>query len=227
MESVLGYLPYIIQGFGVTVFLALVAIAGEMVVGFLFVLMRRSRLRPVRGLAITVVEVFRGTSEVVQMFWVFFSLPILTSLQFPPVVAAILVLSVNGGSYASEVMRGALDAVPRVQKEACVALGFSSRTSMRRVLLPQAFAIMLPSLANVAINTAKATSVVSLITVADLAFRVQNVRMYTGESIAAYLIALGLYLLLTTTLALVFEGVEHQLPVNKAARSSKRKVVVG
>lgn len=212
MERVLPYIPYIMGGFGMTVLIAAMSVCAAMVIGLTFTLMRRSRYRLLRGVAVAFVEVFRGTSEVVQMYWVFFALPLLLAIQLPPLVAAVLVLGLNGGAYASEVMRGGLAGVPRVQQEACIALGFSRATAMRRVIFPQALAIMLPSLANVAINTTKATSVVSLVTIADLAFRVQTVRLNTGESVISYLIALGLYLLLTTAVALLFESAERGLP---------------
>lgn len=222
MERVLPYLPYIMGGFGMTVLIAVLSICAAMIIGFLFTLMRRSRFRLLKAIGVVCVEVFRGTSEVVQMYWIFFAMPILLAVQLPPLVAAVLVLGFNGGAYASEVMRGGLAGVPRVQQEACVALSFSRATAMRRVVFPQAFAIMLPSLANVAINTTKATSVVSLVTIADLAFRVQTVRINTGESVICYLIALGLYLVLTTAIALCFETAERNLPGVKPA---KRRLV--
>ncbi|GAA2180675.1 ectoine/hydroxyectoine ABC transporter permease subunit EhuC [Brooklawnia cerclae] len=211
MDRVLPYFPYILKGFGMTVLIAVLAIIGDVVIGALLTAMRRSRFRVPRGIALVFVEVSRGTSEVVQLFWVFFALPVLLRLQLPPLVAAVAVLSINGGAYASEVMRGSLNAVPKVQYEACVALGFSRFTAMRRVIGPQAIRIMLPSLANVATNTAKTTSVVSLVTIADLAFAVQTVRINTGESVVAYLIALGLYLALTSTIMFLFERGEHRM----------------
>ena len=211
MSSVLPYLPYILSGFWLTVMIAAMSIVGELIAGVIFTGMRSSRSRIVRGTGLTLVELLRGTSEVIQMFWVFFALPVLLAVQFPPIAAAVLVLSLNGGAYASEVMRGGLAAVPAVQREACVALGIPPVKRMTRVIGPQAVKIMLPSLANVAINTAKATSVVSLITIADLAFTVQTVRVNTGQSVIAYLIALALYLLLTAVLSFLFETGERRL----------------
>lgn len=209
MDKVIPYLPLMLKGFGMTILIAVLAIIGDILIGALFTVMRRSRFTALRGIALSFVEVFRGTSEVVQLFWVFFALPVLLRLQLPPLLAAVLVLSLNGGAYASEVMRGSLNAVPKVQYEACVAVGLSRFTAMRRVIGPQAIRIMMPSLANVATNTAKTTSVVSLVTIADLAFTAQTVRINTGESVVVYLIALGLYLLLTTTVVTLFERSER------------------
>lgn len=223
MEKVFSYLPYIMGGFGLTVLIALMSIIGEILVGAAFTFMRRSRFRVVRGIALSFVEVFRGTAEVVQMYWVFFALPVLLAIQLPPIVAAVLVLSINGGAYASEVMRGAINSVPQVQSEACTALSFSSSTAMRRVIGPQAIAIMLPSLANVAINTTKATAVVSLITVADLAFTVQTVRTNTGQSVLSYVIALVLYLALTSTIGLLFERAERHFQ-HRVVRPTLKRV---
>lgn len=224
MSAVAPYLPYILSGFGMTVLIAVLSIVGELIVGVAFTALRLSPNRVLRGIGLVLVEGLRGTSEVVQMFWVFFALPLLLAVQLPPLVAAVLVLSLNGGAYASEVMRGGLKAVPPVQREACIALGFGPVTRMRRVIGPQALKVMLPSLANVAINTAKATSVVSLITIADLAFTVQTVRINTGQSVIAYLIAVVLYLILTAVLSLLFEAGERRLRWGTAPTRPRKQV---
>src|SRR5690606_19904646 len=98
----------------------------------------------------------------------------------------ILVLGINHGAYISEIVRGAFESIPKAQIEATIALNFSSRQRFWRVTLPQALAIMIPPVGNTAVDTAKATSIVSLITVADLTFTVQQVRMVTGESVIPY-----------------------------------------
>jgi polar amino acid transport system permease protein len=114
------------------------------------------------------VEGFRGTSEVVQLFWIYFVLPVLTGFQLVPLWAGVLVLGLNHGAYGAEIVRGAVQSVPRAQYEGAIALGLSPAQRMRRVILPQALVEMLPPFNNLFIQLLKSTAILSLITVADV-----------------------------------------------------------
>jgi hypothetical protein len=121
------------------------------------------------------VEVFRGTSTVVQLFWFFYVLPFV-GVRISSIACAVVVLGLGFGASGAEIVRGALNAVPRGQLEAAVA----------RVILPQAVAMMAPPFANLGIELLKATSVVSLITVSDLTFRAEIIRGSTGATTAVF-----------------------------------------
>ena len=98
---------------------------------------------PVRSLATVYVEIFRGTSALVQLFWLFFVLPQF-GLTLPPFLVAVLALGLNVGAYGSEVVRGAILGVPRGQWEATTALNMTRGSALRRIILPQAFVVMIP-----------------------------------------------------------------------------------
>lgn len=136
-------------------------------IGLLAGLARLSRFRLLRWATTVYVEVFRGSSLLVQLYWAYFVLPLI-GVRISAVVAGVVTLSLNEGAYASEIVRGAIRAVDRVQWEAAVALNLSPWTRMRRVILPQALPTMVPSFGNVAIDILKGTAVFSLITVAEL-----------------------------------------------------------
>lgn len=130
---------------------SLLAIAIALLVG----LMAMSGHAWVRGVARVYMEFFRGTSVLVQLFWIFYAMPILTGFQLDKSFAGILALGLNLGAYGSEVVRGAVQSVPQGQREAAIALNFSPYHRMRYVILPQAFVGMIPPMNNLLIELLK------------------------------------------------------------------------
>jgi len=143
------------DGTVLTVVQFLLATAVAVAVAVLFGLMRLSRNPAVRGAATVYVEIFRGTSLLIQLFWIFFVLPIF-GLNLDKFVAGFLAVGLNMGAYGAELVRGAILAVPTGQWEAAVALNMTSRKRMWRVILPQAFVIMLPPWGNLVIEISRA-----------------------------------------------------------------------
>jgi polar amino acid transport system permease protein len=147
----------------------------------------------VRWLASTYIEIFRGTSALVQLFWLFFVLPQfgLTLDAFP---VAVIGLGLNIGAYGAEVVRGAITAVARGQWEAAIALNMSRGQMLRRIILPQAFIAMIPPWGNLFIELLKSTALVSLITLNDLAFKAQQLNQTTMKTIPIFTLVLLMYL---------------------------------
>lgn len=222
MEGVGAYLPFLARGVLVTVELTVLGLALALVVAFVVGIARGSRVAPVRWVSGVFVEVFRGTSALVQLFWVFYAMPLLTGYQLAPLAAGVLVLGLNQGSYAAEVVRGAIQEVPRAQTEAAVALNLTRWQSMRYVVLPQAFARMLPSLGNVAVDTLKNTALVSLVTISDLTFRAQQVRTSIGHTAVLFAVLLVVYFLLAQLLSFGRRRLEHRLPTGLVYRGTER-----
>ena len=160
---------------------------GSVVVGTVFALvsalLRLSPYKSVRTIAAAYIEVFRGVSIVVQLFWIFYALP-LFGLQLEKYFTGILVLGLTMGAYGAEIVRGGIQSVPRGQSEASVALNLSARTRMQRIILPQAVLIMLPSWGNLMVEMFKYSSLVSMIAIWDLMFRVKQINLDTFGSVA-------------------------------------------
>jgi len=149
----------------------------------------------VRGLATTYIEIFRGTSLLVQLYWIFFVLP-LFGLSFEKFTAGFVAVGMNLGAYGAEVVRGAIQSVPRGQYEAALALNMSPMTRMRRIIFPQAVLIMLPPWGNLLIELLKGTALVALISVSDLMFAAKQINGSTFLSIEAFGTALiGYYIM--------------------------------
>lgn len=205
------FLSVLLQGVWLTVVLTVCGAALALVLSFVAGLANVSRWRGIRVVARVYVEGWRGTSEVVQLFWIFFALPLLIGFQLAPVWAGILVLGLNLGAYGSEVVRGALLAVPREQYEGCVALNMTPFQRMRRVILPQAIVGMLPPFNNLWIQLLKATALVSLISVPEITYlgESQLATRYTGQTLLIFLMMLVLYLLLALLITMFMRSMER------------------
>ena len=140
----------------------------------LLALMRLSGRRVLSAVARAYVSVIRGTPLLLQLFIVFFGLPSL-GVTIDPYPSAIIALTMNVGGYASEAVRAAILAVPRGQWEAAMTVGMSPRTTLRRVVLPQAARIAVPPLSNTLISLVKDTSLCSAILVSELLRKAQEI----------------------------------------------------
>jgi polar amino acid transport system permease protein len=210
MTDWFGYLRLILDGAIVTVELTVMGSALALVVAFLAGLGRISHLFVVRALATAYIEFFRGTSIFVQLFFAYFVLPF-AGIELTPLQAGVLGLGLNVGAYAAEVVRGAILSVGKEQYEACVALNLSRWQCMRRVILPQALLVMLPTFGNNAIELLKATSVVSLISLADMTFQAQVVRAQTGSTFMPFATILVLYFLLAVIISRGVRTLERRM----------------
>lgn len=205
-----GYLLLILDGAWVTVRLTVMGCALALVVAFIAGLGRIAPWAPVRWLATAYIEIFRGTSIFVQLFWIYFVLP-LTGVALTPMQAGVLALGLNVGAYGAEVVRGAILAVPRDQYEATVALNLTGWQRLRHVILPQALPLMLPTFGNNAIELLKATAVVSLISLSDMTFQAQIVRSQTGNTILPFVTILVIYFALSLLIAAVMGRIERRV----------------
>ncbi|KUJ68353.1 ectoine/hydroxyectoine ABC transporter permease subunit EhuC, partial [Streptomyces albus subsp. albus] len=170
------------------------------VLAFALGLMAGSRLLLARGVSRVVVEFFRGTSLYIQLFWLYYAMPLLTGYELTPVICGVVAFGLNFGAYGAEVVRGAINSVPRGQYEAAIALNLSPSRRLWKVILPQAWVQMIPSFTNLLIQLLKATPLLWLISAADLMTVVQQLRDRTGETLTAYLTLLAAYFVLAYAL---------------------------
>lgn len=210
MDIWFGYLRLILDGALVTVQLTVYGCAFALVMAFLAGLGRISSIAPVRWLAVAYVEFFRGTSIFVQLFWTYYVLPLM-GLELSPMQAGVLALGLNVGAYGAEVVRGAIQAIGREQREACVALNLTRAQSLRHVILPQAVVVMLPTFGNNAIELLKATAIVSLVSLGDMTFQAQVVRSQTGSTAFPFLTILVLYFLMSSVITLFVRAMERRM----------------
>ncbi|NIO39416.1 MAG: ectoine/hydroxyectoine ABC transporter permease subunit EhuC [Burkholderiales bacterium] len=202
--------PPLLSGLTVTLQLTLGGAALGVIVALAAGLSRLSQIGPVRWLAISYIEVFRGTSALVQLFWFYFVLP-LFGISLDAKVVGILVLGLNAGAYGAEVVRGAILAVPKGQWEAAISLNLSRWNTMRGVILPQALPAMLPPAGNLLIELLKNTALVSLITITDLTFSAQILRAETLKTTEIFSLVLVMYFAAAMVIALLMRLLERWL----------------
>ncbi|MFQ5450472.1 MAG: ectoine/hydroxyectoine ABC transporter permease subunit EhuC [Nitrospinaceae bacterium] len=199
MSEIVGWLPSLLSGLKITLLLTVGATFIACPVALAAGLARLSRNPFLYGPAACYVEIFRGTSALVQLFWFFYVLPHF-GIQMDALTVGILVLGLNIGAYGAEVVRGAVQSVPKEQYEAAKALSFSKKQTMTKIILPQAFVAILPPAGNLLIELLKSTALVSMITLTELTFKGQMLRASTHKSTEIFGIILILYFLLALSL---------------------------
>lgn len=226
MSATVEYQELFLRGLWMTLLITVLGIALTVVVAFVAGLARLSRHWFVRAPAYVFVEVFRGTSLVVQLFWFFYALPIL-GIEFAPLAAAVLVLGLNEGSYAAEIVRGTIASLPKGQTEACTALSLTPTQRMWRILIPQSIPRMLPPFGNVCVDLLKATSLVSLVTVADLTFNALRIRNETGETTAIFVTILAIYFVCALALSAMVRVLERVFNIERGPGRRRRFELAG
>jgi len=212
----LSYSAPLLEGAWVTVQLTFYSTILGGVVAFAFGIGKLSTNWFIKSLSIAFIEVFRGTSLLVQLFWLYFALPVFgqmigVDLRLPAVVAGTLALSLNIGAYGAEVVRGAIQAVSPAQYEAAKALDFTPRQTLWRIALPQATPEMMPSFGNLAVQNLKDTALVSLISLGDLAFRAEQIRNFTQDSTTVYTLLLFMYFGMALILTAIMKLLERSM----------------
>jgi polar amino acid transport system permease protein len=159
------------------------------------------RLRPVRWLIGAYLEIFRNTPLVLQLFWIHFALPKLTGISTTPFQSGFIVMALQSSAYLADVARAGIEAVERPQWDAAAALGLSRRVTWFKVVLPQAFQIIIPPLANIGIGYFKASAMLSLLSVGELMTIATRVAQHSFKPIETYTLVGVIYLLLGAVLS--------------------------
>ena len=196
--------PYILGGIPITIFVSITSIALAIILATLGALGRLSRNPVVYGIASFYVSFFRGTPLLLQILFIFLALP-QAGIVLPPVPTAIVALSLNYGSYMTEVFRSGIEAVPHGQVEAAQSLGMSPRTTFRRIVVPQAFRIVTPAIGNDFVAMIKDSSLAYVVGVQDVLWRAQAAGRPTFQSMQTLLVAAFVYWVLTILFSL-FQG---------------------
>ena len=201
---VFKYWDVLFDGFLGTLRVGIVSLILWAIVGLILALMRMSRYRLLSWPAIVLIEFFRTTPLLIQLFWIYFALPVVIGITFGAYAACIITLSVNSAAFFAEIFRAGINSMERSQWEGGKALGMSQSTLMRRIILPQAVRRMVPPFLERSFELMKGTTNVSAIAYADLLYRALELsaRLYRPIEILT-LVALVFFVMLTLTSMLV------------------------
>ena len=201
---VFKYWDVLFDGFLGTLRVGIVSLILGAIGGLILALMRMSRYRLLSWPAIVLIEFFRTTPLLIQLFWIYFALPVVIGITFGAYAACIITLSVNSAAFFAEIFRAGINSMERSQWEGGKALGMSQSTLMRRIILPQAVRRMVPPFLERSFELMKGTTYVSAIAYADLLYRALELsaRLYRPIEILT-LVALVFFVMLTLTSMLV------------------------
>lgn len=200
MDIVWEYRWMLLQGVGITVQVTVLAALVAILMAFLAGLGRLALNGLVRGVSRTYIELFRGTSLVAQLFWMFFVLPAF-GISLSPLLSGVLAIGLCNGAYGSEIVRGAIRSVAKGQREAAVALNFTPVQTFRIVVLPQAAVVMIPLFGSLVIEILKGSALVSMITLADLTFQAKNIILVHVNTAPVLSVVLVIYFLLALVIS--------------------------
>ncbi|WP_010269282.1 ectoine/hydroxyectoine ABC transporter permease subunit EhuC [Paenibacillus senegalensis] len=217
IEYIVEFMPSLLRGAAVTLEITLYSLVAAFVLSFIAGLARLSKWRIIRFIAAAYVEVLRGTSLLVQLFWIYFALPVLLDINLTAMQAGVLALGLNYGAYGSEVVRSSILAVPKGQTEASIALNFTPYQRMRYIILPQAIRSMLPSFGNLQIELLKGTSLVYLITITELLYAGMQLRTYNmSQTTLIFTLLLVIYFVIAFAFNTIIRLIERKVSVGRS-----------
>ena len=201
-------------GLGNTLKLTVTALAFGVPLGLGLALLRLARWRILSLPAGIVVEFFRTTPPMVQLFWFFFALPILIQVEMTPFVAAALTFSIQSAAFFAEVFRAGIVSIDSGQSDAARALGMTGAQSMRRIILPQAVKRMIPAFMERSIELMKTTTLVATVAYADLLFQANELAQKTFRPLEVFTVTALIYFVVIYFASLVVHRIERRLAVS-------------
>ena len=207
---ILDNLPLLLQGALVTVKITTMSVGCGFFIGMLVALANLSNLKIVRLLARCYVDIIRGTPLLVQIFLIYFALPMIIGSRIDPFVAAVTACSINSGAYVSEIFRAGIQSIDKGQMEAGRSLGLSWAQTMRYIIMPQAFKAIIPPLGNEFIAMLKDSSLVSVIGFEELTRRGQLIIAKTYASFEIWGTVAVIYLIMTGSISQLVAYLERR-----------------
>jgi polar amino acid transport system permease protein len=207
-------LPLLLQGAVVTIEITAIAVGIGFLLGLFVSICRLSGVKPIQFIAVSYVNIIRGTPMLVQIFLIYFALPMVIGHRIDPFFAAVAACSINSGAYVSEIFRAGIQSVDKGQMEAGRSLGLSWGQTMRFVILPQAFKHVIPPLGNEFISMTKETSLVSVIGFEELTRRGQLIIAKTYGSFEIWITVAAIYLVMTFAIARLVSYLEKRFAVD-------------
>ena len=204
-DLVVRYHSFFLEGVGNTLIIAVFTVLFGTILGVLMAMARMSKFKPLKWLATAYIEFFCGSPLMVQLMFIFYGLPMI-GVTFPTVsfipdfdrfAAGVVAMSLNSCAYVAEIIRSGIQAVDAGQMEAARCLGFHHREAMALVILPQAVRNILPALGNEFVTIIKESSIVSVISIADLMFRAKGIIAKTYNSLECLAVVAIIYFILT------------------------------
>ena len=211
MEVVWASMPAFLKGMGLTLYYTIVSLFFAFILGLIFGSMKVSHNKFLRAIATIFVDIFRGIPLLLLVSFVYFAIPQAFGFTMQVWLAAIIALSLNAGAYVTEIIRGGIQSIDKGQMEAARSLGVPYGTAMRKIILPQAIKVMVPSFINQMVITLKDTSIMSVIGLVELMQSGKLVIARTYDTFTVYLVLAIMYLIVITILTKIADRLERRV----------------
>ncbi len=213
LDRLIKYIPALLDGSYKTILLTVVSVFFGMLLGLILALARLSKNKVLDRISWFYIWLFRGTPLLMQLFFIYYALPMIYSpLSLPQWPAAFIALSLNSAAYLAEIIRAAIQSIDKGQMEASKALGMGYAQAMRRVIIPQSYRRLIPPVGNEFIALLKDSSMVMIIGMVELMNRTSQIGTNDTFPII-YIPAAMLYLIMTSLFTYVFEKLEKKYSV--------------
>ena len=215
------YLPSFLKALKLTLQATVLSLIIATALGILFCLFKQTKIKPLHWISDIYISIIRGTPLIVQILFIYFGLPMaikamfLNNFKWNPLVACVVIMSLNAGAYMTELIRGGIEAVDKGQMEAARSLGLSYGQAMMKIILPQAFRLMMPSIINQFIVTLKDTSLLSIIGYRELTQNAQIIVANNMEALRMYAIVGFYYWVIVSVLSAFAKMIERRTKYGK------------
>lgn len=210
IKFIIDKLPFLLEGGLMTIKLTVITLFLGTILGVVLAVLKITKNSFIRGFASFYTWVFRGTPLILQLFFFYYALPIM-GITMSPFTAAVIGLSLNCGAYMAEIIRGGIISIDKGQFEAAKALGFNYFQTMKKIILPQTFRVIIPPVGNEFIAMLKDTSLVSTIAMVELMRSATQISSATFKYTEMLFTAAVLYLAMTTVFSSIFSAIEKKL----------------
>ncbi len=214
IDLIIRSFPLLLMGAGITIQITALSVGFGLLIGMFVGIARLSTLAPLRLVAAIYVNFFRGTPLLVQIFMIYFAMPIMLGTRIDPFVAAVTACSINSGAYVAEIFRSGIQSIDKGQMEAGRSLGMSWAQTMRYIIMPQAFKRIIPPLGNEFIAMLKDSSLVSVIGFEELTRRGQLIIARTYGSFEIWTAVAVIYLIMTLTISRLVNYLERRYKID-------------
>ncbi len=211
VDLMINSIPLLIAGAGITIQITAISVGLGMIIGMFVGIARICNVKLLRVLATVYIDFLRGTPLLVQIFLIYFALPMVLGQRVDPFIAAITACGINSGAYIAEIFRAGIQAIDEGQMEAGRSLGMTWVQTMRYIIVPQAFKNIVPPLGNEFIALLKDSSLVSVIGFEELTRRGQLIIARTYGSLEIWITVAVIYLIMTLTISRLVSYIEKRL----------------
>ncbi len=204
-------LKFLISGITITIYISVISIILAMIIGLFVALPSLSNNKFLSYFNIAYVEIVRAIPLLVLILWIYYGLPIMTGISFSPFVSGVVALTISESAFQAEIFRAGINSVNKGQYEVANSLGMNFWKKMRLVILPQAIKVVLPALGNQFVYVLKMSSLVSIIGIADLTRKANELVVTTYRPLEIYTFLILEYLILILIVSYFVRKLEKKL----------------